>query len=148
MGAKKKKASGNAAAGEKVFKSLCGVCHSLSVSSHFLTPKKPHSFLLFFRQKYPVFLTFVAFLWFLVELGRTCPGRSARTKYCIKWGLCVLVSLIVEGHDQVDGRKLGQVVEVAVWVRPRKRDGFRRHCKPKGSRRSDRLPQGRLNLKL
>ena len=32
MGAKKKKASGNAAAGEKVFKNLCGVCHSLSVS--------------------------------------------------------------------------------------------------------------------
>merc|ERR1711953_1342798 len=36
MGAKKKKASGNAAAGEKVFKNLCGVCHSLS--SHSVGP--------------------------------------------------------------------------------------------------------------
>jgi len=32
MPPKKKKAAGNAAAGEKVFKNLCGVCHSLSVS--------------------------------------------------------------------------------------------------------------------
>ena len=32
MPPKKKKASGNAAAGEKVFKNLCGVCHALSVS--------------------------------------------------------------------------------------------------------------------
>lgn len=32
MPPKKKKASGNAAAGERVFKNLCGACHSLSVS--------------------------------------------------------------------------------------------------------------------
>ena len=32
MAPKKKKASGDAAKGEKVFKNLCGVCHSLSVS--------------------------------------------------------------------------------------------------------------------
>ena len=34
MPPKKKKASGNAAAGEKVFKNLCGVCHGLSVSTN------------------------------------------------------------------------------------------------------------------
>ena len=32
MPPKKKKAAGSAGAGEKVFKNLCGVCHSLSVS--------------------------------------------------------------------------------------------------------------------
>ena len=32
MPPKKKKASGDAAKGEKVIKNLCGVCHSLSVS--------------------------------------------------------------------------------------------------------------------
>ena len=32
MPPKKKKASGDASKGEKVFKNLCGVCHSLSVS--------------------------------------------------------------------------------------------------------------------
>ena len=32
MGGKKKAASGDPAKGEKVFKNLCGVCHSLSVS--------------------------------------------------------------------------------------------------------------------
>lgn len=32
MAPKKKKASGDPAKGEKVFKNLCGVCHSLSVS--------------------------------------------------------------------------------------------------------------------
>lgn len=36
MPPKKKKASGNAANGEKVFKNLCGVCHSLS--SHSVGP--------------------------------------------------------------------------------------------------------------
>ena len=38
MGPKKKggKASGDAAKGEKVFKNLCGVCHSLSVSNKLL----------------------------------------------------------------------------------------------------------------
>merc|ERR1719330_413081 len=33
MPAKKKKASGNAAAGEKTFKNLCSACHSLSAHS-------------------------------------------------------------------------------------------------------------------
>ena len=33
MGPKKKKSAGDAAKGEKVFKNLCGVCHSLSVSN-------------------------------------------------------------------------------------------------------------------
>merc|ERR1712178_385600 len=33
MPPKKKKASGDAAKGEKVFKNLCGVCHSLSAHS-------------------------------------------------------------------------------------------------------------------
>ena len=34
MGPKKKgKAAGDAAKGERVFKNLCGVCHSLSVSN-------------------------------------------------------------------------------------------------------------------
>ena len=37
MPPKKKKASGDAAKGEKVFKNLCGVCHSLSVSINFKT---------------------------------------------------------------------------------------------------------------
>lgn len=32
MGKKQKKSTGDAAKGEKVFKNLCGVCHSLSVS--------------------------------------------------------------------------------------------------------------------
>ena len=32
MGPKKKKAAGDAAKGEKIFKNLCAVCHSLSVS--------------------------------------------------------------------------------------------------------------------
>ena len=32
MGGKKKAASGDPSKGEKVFKNLCGVCHSLSVS--------------------------------------------------------------------------------------------------------------------
>ena len=32
MAPKKKKSEGDAAKGEKVFKNLCGVCHSLSVS--------------------------------------------------------------------------------------------------------------------
>ena len=32
MPPKKKKAAGNAAAGERVFKNLCGACHALSVS--------------------------------------------------------------------------------------------------------------------
>ena len=38
MGPKKKggKASGDPAKGEKVFKNLCGVCHSLSVSNKLL----------------------------------------------------------------------------------------------------------------
>ena len=36
MPPKKKKAAGSAAAGEKVFKNLCGVCHSLS--SHSVGP--------------------------------------------------------------------------------------------------------------
>uniref|UniRef100_A0A7S3HYZ4 Cytochrome c domain-containing protein n=1 Tax=Favella ehrenbergii TaxID=182087 RepID=A0A7S3HYZ4_9SPIT len=36
MPPKKKKASGNAAAGERVFKNLCGACHSLS--SHSVGP--------------------------------------------------------------------------------------------------------------
>ena len=35
MAPKKKKASGDAAKGEKVFKNLCGVCHSLSVSTNY-----------------------------------------------------------------------------------------------------------------
>tara|TARA_B110000285_G_C14729468_1_gene425762 strand:- start:418 stop:564 length:147 start_codon:yes stop_codon:yes gene_type:complete len=34
MAPKKKKASGDAAKGEKVFKNLCGVCHSLSVRTN------------------------------------------------------------------------------------------------------------------
>ena len=33
MGAKKKKASGDPAKGEKLFKNLCTLCHSLSVSN-------------------------------------------------------------------------------------------------------------------
>ena len=32
MAPKKKKSEGDAAKGERVFKNLCGVCHSLSVS--------------------------------------------------------------------------------------------------------------------
>ena len=35
MGGKKKKAAGDPSKGEKVFKNLCGVCHSLSVSNSF-----------------------------------------------------------------------------------------------------------------
>ena len=35
MAPKKKKSEGDAAKGEKVFKNLCGVCHSLSVSTIF-----------------------------------------------------------------------------------------------------------------
>ena len=33
MPGKKKKASGDAAKGEKIFKNLCAVCHSLSADS-------------------------------------------------------------------------------------------------------------------
>mgnify|MGYP003695082741 CR=1 FL=1 len=33
MGPKKKKSAGDPAKGEKVFKNLCAVCHSLSVSN-------------------------------------------------------------------------------------------------------------------
>ena len=36
MAPKKKKAAGDAAKGEKVFKNLCGVCHSLSVSAQII----------------------------------------------------------------------------------------------------------------
>ena len=36
MAPKKKKASGDAAKGERVFKNLCGVCHSLSVSTELI----------------------------------------------------------------------------------------------------------------
>ena len=34
MGPKKAKASGDPAKGEKLFKNLCALCHSLSVSKH------------------------------------------------------------------------------------------------------------------
>ena len=53
MGAKKKKASGNAAAGEKVFKNLCGVCHSLSVSFSSL---RKYSYLTLFVSDYSLTL--------------------------------------------------------------------------------------------
>ena len=51
MGAKKKKAAGDAAKGEKVFKNLCAVCHSLSVrklhwSAHIFTRPTPLALLL------------------------------------------------------------------------------------------------------
>ena len=40
MAPKKKKNEGDAAKGEKVFKNLCGVCHSLSVSIIFNSRSK------------------------------------------------------------------------------------------------------------
>ena len=71
MGAKKKKASGNAAAGEKVFKNLCGVCHSLSVS---ISSSSKYTSL--FIISHQVFFDYSLTLWVLpleVSPAKTSP---------------------------------------------------------------------------
>ena len=117
MPPKKKKAAGNAAAGEKVFKNLCGVCHSLSVSITFSTSSRARS------DRYTKIYTSI--FAFLVTFGRSSPRWITRPKYCIKWRLCILGSSLFEGHNQMDRWQSGQVAKESVGVRSRKCDGFR-----------------------
>ena len=78
MPPKKKKAGGDAAGGERIFKNLCSACHSLSVRTidSVNTP--------------------------IVSLSRASPRWNWWFKHSLWRGFQLLLSPCSQGHSQVD----------------------------------------------
>ena len=129
MAPKKKKASGDAAKGEKVFKNLCGVCHSLSVSfkTFVLTrlAPTPEDFRWLSES------TFNWNFWFLIgkcsigSLNWSCFRWNRWFQYRLLWRVLLLFIPIIKSYFEMVGCQLGQMAKSSSWFRSRKRHGLR-----------------------
>ena len=140
MAPKKKKASGDAAKGEKVFKNLCGVCHSLSVSIYlfYLFPNQAQLLeRIFWDNVGAVFYRKFDFNLSKCSIG-SFNWSSSRwnrwIKYCVLWRVLLLFISIVKSYFEMVCCQLGQMAKGPSWLRSRKRYGFLRN--PIGERQS------------